>query len=114
MDAEVYWNGHLVGYLRDVRVDQPYYHGEWQSAGDPRFEREFGAIQARIGASGLGNLPVTLRSPEGQVVAPANAMVRPAPERHPYFRFGTGGEATGVVVRGTAGDPGSVGGRGRT
>jgi hypothetical protein len=106
MDAEVYWNGRLVGYLRDVRVDQPYYHGAWQSAGDPDFEREFGALQARIGAGGLGHLPVTLRSPDGQVAAPANAMVRPAPDRDPYFRFGSGGEIAGVVAHGAPGCPG--------
>jgi len=33
----------------------------------------------------------------------ASAMVRPAPERQPYFRFGTEGEATGVLIQGTVG-----------
>jgi len=106
MDAEVYWNDRLVGYLRGVRVDQPYYLGEWQPANDSAFEREFAALQAGIGVGGLGVLPVTFRSLDGKVSAPASAMVRPAPERNPYFRFGTGGEATGVVIQGTVSGPG--------
>ena len=100
MDAEVYWNGRLVGFLRSVRVDQPYYHGQWQSAGEATFAREFAALQARIGVGGLGVLPVTLRSPDGRLSAPASMMVQPAPASAPYFRFGTGGEAPGVVIQG--------------
>jgi hypothetical protein len=100
MDAEVYWNDRLVGHLRGVRVDQPYYRCQWQSAGDLEFEREFAALQARIGEGGLAVLPVTFRSVDGQVSAPASAMVRPAPEREPYFRFASGGEAAGVVIQG--------------
>jgi hypothetical protein len=109
MDAEVYWNGRLVGHLRGVRVDQPYYLGEWEPAGDAEFEREFAALQARLGAGVLGVLPVTFRSPDGRVTAPAAAMVRPAPERGPYFRFATGGEDAGVVRQGTVSGPGPAG-----
>jgi hypothetical protein len=109
MDAEVYWDGRLVGHLRGVRVDQPYYRGEWRPAGDPEFARAFAALQARVGAGGLGVLPVTLRSPDGRVSAAAGAVVRPAPERDPYFRFGSGGEAAGVVVQGVVGGAGDAG-----
>jgi hypothetical protein len=108
MDAEVYWNGRLVGRLSDITVDQPYYHGTWSSADDPAFEREFRALQARLGAQGLGMLPVTFRSPDGRLTAPARAMVRPAPESVPYFRFGFPGEAAAVAVGG-APEPGSEG-----
>jgi len=37
MDAEVYWSGRRVGLLRGVRVDQPYYLGEWVPAADSEF-----------------------------------------------------------------------------
>ena len=99
VDAEVYWEGRLVGHLRGVRVDQPYYHGQWQPAGDPEFERAFAALQTGLGAGGWGALPVTFRSPDGRVSAPAAAVVRPAPERDPYFRFASGGEALGTAAR---------------
>jgi len=87
MDAEVHWEGRLVGYLRDVTLDQPYYHGDWSSAGDPAFEQAYAEMQQTISPSGLGVLAVTFRSPDGDMSAPAAAMVRPAPAE-PYFRFG--------------------------
>ena len=41
MNAEVFWGGRLVGYLRNIVIDQPYYHGEWISTGDPDFEQVY-------------------------------------------------------------------------
>jgi hypothetical protein len=87
VDAEVYWQDRLVGHLRDLTVDQPYYLGTWQPAWDTEFERAFREMQTRITPDGLGTLPVTLRSPDGKLSAPASAMVRPAPVLEPYFRF---------------------------
>jgi hypothetical protein len=98
MDADVYWNDRLVGRLSHVRVDQPYYHGTWSSAHDPTFEQELRALQARLGPNGLGMLPVVFRSPDGRLAAPVRAMVRPAPETAPYFRFGFPGEAASAVI----------------
>jgi hypothetical protein len=92
VDAEVYWNGRLVGRLAGVRVDQPYYQGRWAGTGDPEFESEYRALQSRIGPSGVGMLPVTFRSPDGLLSAPASLMIRPAPEPEPYFRFGSPGD----------------------
>jgi hypothetical protein len=97
VDAEVYWEGRLVGYLRGVVVDQPYYHGEWESTWDPAFERAFHTLQSRLSPGGLGVLPVTFRAPEGSSSAPAVAMVRPAPATAPSFRFGAEGVLPGVV-----------------
>jgi hypothetical protein len=88
MDAEVYWHFRLVGYLRGVKVDQPYYHGEWIPVGDTEFEQEFRDVQNGLGREGVAAIPVTLRSTDGRVSAQARAMVRPPPERVPYFRFG--------------------------
>jgi hypothetical protein len=101
MDAEVYWDGRLVGHLRDVMIDQPYYHGNWSPSGDTGFERAYRALQAEIAPDGLGVLPVTFRSPDGTVSAPAAAMVRPAPESEPYFRFGHEGLSAGIFHRPT-------------
>ena len=97
MDADVYWKDRLVGRLSDVKVDQPYYRGTWSSAHDPAFEEEFRTLEARLGPNGLGMLPVTFRSADGRISAPAQAMVRPAPESAPYFRFGFPGEAACLV-----------------
>ena len=97
MDAEVYWEGRLVGYLRGVVVDQPYYHGEWESAWDPAFERAFHELQSRLPPNGLGVLPVTFRTPDGASSVPAAAMVRPAPAIAPFFRLGSAGVLPGVV-----------------
>jgi hypothetical protein len=79
MDAEVYWSGRRVGLLRGVRVDQPYYRGEWVPLPDP----EFSAALAN-----RGWLPVLFRSPDGTISAPARALVSQAPEVGVYFRFG--------------------------
>ena len=57
------------------------------------------ALQAEINPDGLGVLPVTFRSPDGTVSAPAAAMVRPTLELAPYFRFGHEGLAAGIVHR---------------
>jgi hypothetical protein len=104
VDAEVYWEGRLVGYLRHVAVDQPYYRGTWESVWDAAFERAFHELQSRLSPGGLGVLPVTLRSPDGASSAPAAAMVRPAPEVAPFFRFGSEGILAGVV-RDPSGEP---------
>ena len=101
MDADVYWDGRLIGHLRNIVIDQPYYRGDWAPAGDAGFERAFRALQAEIAPDGLGLLPVTFRSPDGTVSAPAAAMVRPTPEPAPYFRFGHEGLAAGIVHRPT-------------
>jgi hypothetical protein len=79
-------------------VDQPYYHGDWSPAGDEGFEEAYHALQVNIAPDGLGVLPVAFRSPDGTVSTPAAAVVRPAPERAPYFRFGHEGLAAGIVV----------------
>jgi hypothetical protein len=97
MDAEVYWDGRLIGRFRNIVIEQPYYLGDWVSAGDAGFERAFRALQAEIAPDGLGVLPVTFRSPDGTLSAPAAAMVRPIPETAPYFRFGHAGLAAGMV-----------------
>jgi hypothetical protein len=101
MDAEVYWNDRLIGHLRDVTIDQPFYHGTWSPSGDAGFERAYRALQAEIAPDGLGVLAVTFRSLDGMVCAPAAAMVRPAPESKPYFRFGHEGLTAGVVHKPT-------------
>ena len=99
MHAEVYWDGRLIGHLRHIVIDQPYYHGDWSPSGDAGFERAYRAMQAEIDPDGLGVLPVTFRSPDGTVSAPAAAMVRPTPEIAPYFRFGHEGLTAGIVHR---------------
>jgi hypothetical protein len=96
MDAEVYWEGRLVGHLREIVIDQPYYHGVWTPTGDPVFEQAYRAIQEQVAPDGLGMIPVTFRSPDGLVSAPAAAMVRPT-GTEPYFRFGGGGSGSIVV-----------------
>jgi hypothetical protein len=96
LDAEVYWEGRLVGYLRGIVIDQPLYRGAWIPTGDSEFEQAYRALQARVAPNGLGMLPVTLRSPNGSLSAPAAAMVRPA-VAEPYFRFGGSGSAPVVV-----------------
>src|SRR5262245_17026379 len=97
MDAEVYWDGRLVGHFRNIIIDQPYFHGNWFPSGDTDFERGYRELQAAIGPDGLGVLPVTFRSPDGRMSAPAAAVVRPPPELEPYFRFGHEGLSAGVV-----------------
>jgi hypothetical protein len=115
MDVEVYWCGRLVGHLHDIRIDQPYYHGNWFPSGDTGFERAYRTLQAEIAPDGLGVLPVTFRLPagvykivsdgtllsaivsDGTLSEPAAAVVRPAPESDPYFRFGHEGLSAGVV-----------------
>jgi hypothetical protein len=79
MDAEVYWEGRRVGLLRDVVVDQPYYRGEWLPSDVPEFTAALAAQRW---------LPVTFRSPDGSVTAPARALVSPTPGVGVYFRFG--------------------------
>jgi hypothetical protein len=79
MDAEVYWQDRRVGVLRGVRVDQPYYHGEWAPSDDPEFAAEL-AVQ--------GWLPVVFRSPHGATTAPARALISATPGVGVYFRFG--------------------------
>jgi hypothetical protein len=79
MDAEVYWQGRRVGLLRDVRVDQPYYRGEWAPSDDP----EFTAVLAD-----QKWLPVVFRSPDGSTTAPARVLVSRTPGVGVYFRFG--------------------------
>ena len=101
MDAEVYWDGRLIGHLRNIVIDQPCYLGDWVPTGDAGFERAFRALQAEIAPDGLGVLPVTFRSPDGTLSAPAAAMVRPIPETAPYFRFGQDRLAAGIVHRPT-------------
>jgi hypothetical protein len=96
MDAEVYWEDRLIGRLSNIVIDQPYYQGAWTPTGDQEFERAYLALQARVAPDGLGMIPVTFRSPDGTVTAPAAAMVR-ANAAEPYFRFGGGGSAPEVV-----------------
>jgi hypothetical protein len=96
VDAEVYWDGRLIGHLRGVAVDQPYYHGAWVPAGDPGFEQAYRALQARVAPNGLGMLPVTFRSPDGAVTAPAALMVQSG-AADPHFRFGGAGSDPVVV-----------------
>ena len=48
MDAKVYWEDRLVGYLRGITVALPYYHGEWVSVWDPAFERAFHDLQSEM------------------------------------------------------------------
>jgi hypothetical protein len=38
MEAEVYWEGRLIGHLRDVETDQPHNRGVWASTGDSVYE----------------------------------------------------------------------------
>ena len=97
MDAEVYWEGRLIGRLCNIVIDQPHYQGVWTPTGEPEFERAYQALQAQVFPNGLGMIPVIFRSPEGTMVAPAAAMVRPTtPE--PYFRFGGGDGSLPVIV----------------
>jgi hypothetical protein len=81
----------------NVRYNQPEYFGEWQSIEQADFRRAFEVLQAQIAPDGLAVLPVTLRSPDGAISAPAACMVRPAPEPDPYFRHAPEGLAAGVV-----------------
>lgn len=96
MDAEVYWEGRLIGRLSNVVIDQPYYQGTWTPTGDPEFERAYQALQTRVAPDGLGMIPVTFRSPDGTLTAPAALMVRPD-AAEPYFRFYGGGGSAQVV-----------------
>jgi hypothetical protein len=52
MDADVFWEDRLVGHLRDIMIDQPYYRAAWSSAGDQEFEKQ--EMQQSISPSGLG------------------------------------------------------------
>jgi hypothetical protein len=79
MDAEVYWSGRRVGLLRGVRVDQPYYRGEWVPATDSEFTAALLAQQW---------LPVLFRSPDGTTSAPARVLTSRTPGVGIYFRFG--------------------------
>jgi hypothetical protein len=79
MDAHVFWKGRRVGILRDARVDQPYYLGEWAPSDDPEFLAELAAQKW---------LPVEFRSPDGAINAPARALVSRTPGVGVYFRFG--------------------------
>jgi hypothetical protein len=79
MDADVYWQDRRVGVLRGVRVDQPYYRGEWTSADDPEFAAELAARKW---------LPVVFRSPDGATTAPARVLISATPGVGVYFRFG--------------------------
>jgi hypothetical protein len=79
MDAEVFWEGRRVGVLRAVKVDQPYYHGEWVPSDDPEFAAVLAARKW---------LPVEFRSPDGAITAPARALVSAVPDVGVYFRFG--------------------------
>ena len=79
MDAEVYWQDRIVGVLRGVRVDQPYYQGEWIPSDDPEFAAELAARKW---------LPVVFRSPAGAITAPARALMSETPGVGIYFRFG--------------------------
>jgi hypothetical protein len=97
MHAEVYWQDCLAGHLCDLKIDQPYYRGTWKPAWDPGFEHAFREMQVRIAPDGLGILPVTLRSTDGKLSTPAAAMVRPLPEREPYFRFASEDVQAGIV-----------------
>jgi hypothetical protein len=97
MDADVYWEGRLVGRLRNLVIDQPYYLGEWFPSGDVEFEQAYRTLQAEIAPDGLGVLPVTFQSADGTQSATAAAMVRPAPELTPYFRLGHVGLVAGIV-----------------
>jgi len=89
--VHVHWNCRLVGVLSGIVIDQPYYHGVWDSADDPAFEQEFRSVQACIGPTGIGMLKVTFQDSDGKMV-PARAMIRPGPETAPYFRFGFPGD----------------------
>jgi hypothetical protein len=79
MDAEVYWQDRRVGVLRGVRVDQPYYRGEWTPSDDPEFAAELAARQW---------LPVVFRTPDGAITAPARVLLSRMPGVGVYFRFG--------------------------
>lgn len=95
--AHVYWNGRLAGVLLLTAIDQPRYHGIWSTAHDPDFDQAYRAMQTNIAPDGLGMLPVTFRSLDGKMSTPARAMVRPAPETAPYFRWGFPDEVACVV-----------------
>jgi hypothetical protein len=88
MDAEVYWSGRRVGLLRGVRVDQPYYRGEWVPLHDPAFSA---ALANRVW------LPVMFRSPDGTISAPARALVSRVPGVGVYFRFGSLSDHAGTA-----------------
>lgn len=102
MDAEVYWNGNLIGHLRDIVIDQPYYLGNWTSTGNTEFTNAYREMQTKITPNGLGILPVTFSSSDGTVTTPAAAIIRPAPETAPYFRFGQDGLTSGILVQPTS------------
>jgi hypothetical protein len=79
MDAEVYWSERRVGLLKGVRVDQPYYRGEWEPATDSEFTATLLAQRW---------LPVLFRSPDGSTSAPARVLTSQTPGVGVYFRFG--------------------------
>ncbi len=99
--AQVHWDGHLVGILSGIVVSQPYYYGVWSPVGNPEFEQAFCEMQVQIAPDGLGVIPVTFRSSDGTVCAPAAAIVPPAPRKEPYFRFGSEGITAHVVHKPT-------------
>jgi hypothetical protein len=79
MDAEVFWQDRRVGILRGVRVDQPYYLGEWIPDEDPEFAMELADRRW---------LSVEFRSRDGAVRAPARVLISRTPGVGVYFRFG--------------------------
>lgn len=103
MDVEVYWEGRLVGWLLSSHLDQPFFVGEWRAAGDAEWVRTYAGLQAQLGEGGVAMIGVTIRSPIGKE-APAAAMVRPAPEREPYFRFASQVLPARVIVAGKRSD----------
>jgi hypothetical protein len=79
MDAIVFWQGRRVGVLCGVKVDQPYYLGDWTPSDDSQFAA---ALEAQKW------LPVEFRSPDGKTTAPARALLSKTPGVGVYFRFG--------------------------
>lgn len=103
MDADVDWEGRLIGRLADVRVDQPYDRGTWAGAGVTELEPAVRGEPERIGPHGLGVLPVVFHSTGGHSSAPAAALIRPAPEAEPNSRIATAGLSAHVVSSKAAG-----------
>jgi hypothetical protein len=95
-DAHVYWDGRLIGLLRNIVIDQPYYHSDWFPSGDAESVQAYRALQTELAPDGLAVLPVTVRSADGTGSAAAAAVVRPGPEPAPDVRFGHEGLAAGV------------------